>query len=326
MKRQIYYIGLLVFCLTGLFQKGRAQNIQVDAKLDTSSILLGDQTILRLRARFPATEDIAFPQLADTLGGKIQVVHTSNPDTTLDKDDTAIKIITRDYTVTSFDTGYHAIPAFIFRTKNDRLKTNDLRLQVIPVAVDTSKSIYDIKQPLAVSYTWLDWLRDNWKWIFLGIMILLAIVGAIYYFRKTPVQQMEPVKQKPVIPAHQIALDKLNELRDKQLWQQDEVKQYHSELSDVIREYLENRYQINALEQTTEEIFSALKHKKIKNENRNVLRRMLTLADLVKFAKEKPEGTINEQSMEKAVGFVMETQETIVAPGNKEDSSNNELV
>ncbi|MGV8880151.1 MAG: hypothetical protein ACOH2A_14110 [Sphingobacteriaceae bacterium] len=314
MKRKIYYIGLLLFCLTSFFQKSTAQNIQVDARLDTSSILLGDQTILRLRARFPAAEDITFPKLADTLGGKIQVVHISNPDTTLDKDNSAIKIITRDYTVTSFDTGYHAIPAFIFRTKNDSLKTSDLRLQVIPVAVDTSKSIYDIKQPLAVSYTWLDWLRDNWKWIFFGIMILLAIIGAINYFRKTSVPQIAPVKQKPVIPAHQIALDKLNGLRNKQLWQQDEVKQYHSELSDIIREYLENRYQINALEQTTEEIFAALKHKKITNENRNLLRRMLTLADLVKFAKEKPDGAVNEQSMEKAVNFVTDTQETIVAP------------
>lgn len=314
MKRQIHYIGILILCLSFFFQPVRAQNIHVDAQLDTASILLGDQTILRLRARFPATDDIVFPVLTDTLAGKIQVVHSSKPDTTFDKDDNAIKIITRDYTVTSFDTGYHAIPAFVFRTKNDSLKTSLLRLQVIPVAVDTSKSIYDIKQPLAVSYTWLDWLSDNWKWVMLGIFILLAIAGAIYYFRKRPEQQVSPIPEKPVIPAHQIALDKLNQLRDKQLWQQDQVKQYHSELSDVIREYLENRYQINALEQTTEEIFAALKHKKITNDNRNVLRRMLTLADLVKFAKEKPEGIVNEQSMEKAVNFVMETKETIVLP------------
>lgn len=309
MKQYLKYIGALSICLTCFSTQSRAQDIKVDAQLDTAAMLLGDQTILHLRVRFPATENIRFPQIGDTISEKIQIVHSSKPDTVFDKDDFETKIISRAYTVTSFDTGYHVIPAFVFRTPTDSFKTSPLRLQVIPVAVDTSKSIYDIKQPMAVSYTWLDWLRDNWLWVLLGIFALLAIAGMIYYIKKRPVPAAKPPQKKPIIPPHQIALEKLHQLRDKQLWQQHEVKQYHSELSDVIREYLENRYQINALEQTTEEIFAGLKSRKITNEDRNNLRRMLTLADLVKFAKEKPEGFANEQSLDNAIIFVTKTQE-----------------
>ena len=176
------------------------------------------------------------------------------------------------------------------------------------MAVDTTKAIYDIKQPLAVSYSILDWLRDNWLWVVIPIVIILIIFGVIRYLRNRPKVEKVFEEAKPIIPIHTLALNKLQELRDKKLWQSGYVKEYHIELSDVIRDYLEKRYAVKTHEKTTDEIFAGLKNKDISAENKNMLRQILALADLVKFAKEKPLPDENEQSIDNATSFVSQTQ------------------
>ena len=121
------------------------------------------------------------------------------------------------------------------------------------------------------------------------------------------------------MPPHIIALQKLTAIGDKKLWQQEQTKQYHTEITDVIREYLESRYAIQAMEQTSDEIFASLRHMDISDENRNTLRQVLILADLVKFAKEKPAPFENEQSMDNAVAFVKKTQQAFQPPVVKEE-------
>jgi hypothetical protein len=140
---------------------------------------------------------------------------------------------------------------------------------------------------------------------------VLAIVGLIYYLKKRPKQQPVAPPVKPSLPGYIIALNKLTELSGKKLWQQGEVKQYYSELSDIIRDYLENRYRVKTQESTTDEIFAALKHKRIVSRNRELLRQILQLADLVKFAKENPLPADNEQSMDNAVDFVSNTKQDV---------------
>ena len=177
------------------------------------------------------------------------------------------------------------------------------------VKVDTTKAIYDIKQPLKVSYTFFDWLKDNWIWVLLGVIVIAAIVGFIYYLKKKPKKEMIlPVVKQPLIAAHVTALTQLKVLRDKKLWQQGEIKQYYVELSDVLREYLEKRYFIKTHEKTTDEIFAGLRGLDIPTENKQILQQILVMADLVKFAKEKPTPADNEQSIENAVVFVSKTQ------------------
>ncbi len=90
-------------------------------------------------------------------------------------------------------------------------------------------------------------------------------------------------------------------------------------MSDTLREYLENRYHINALEQTSDEIFAGLRSAQISADAREKLRRTLLLADLVKFAKEKPLPEDNEFSMENAISFIMQTKQEPQAPANKEE-------
>jgi hypothetical protein len=322
MKKQFFSYNIILLVFLSCFALNlSAQNIQVEAKLQQYTIRIGDQTKLFLSVHQPVKERVNFPKLADTLTGKVQVISGNKPDTLFDKNDRAHATVTQSYIITSFDAGTYTVPPLSFGTTGGVLKTNELTLQVISVKVDTTKGIYDIKQPMMVSYTFFDWLRDNWMWVALGIIVILLIGGGIWYLTKRPKNIPVFREVKPVIPAHTIALSKLQQLRDKKLWQQNEIKQYHSELSDVLREYLEKRYQVKTQEKTTDEIFAGLKHMAIADENRNKLRQILVLADLVKFAKEKPIPAENEQSMDSAVSFVVNTQQAPIVPDKTEGGS-----
>ena len=321
MKNKFFYHSLVSFLfLSGFYLEAAAQNIQAEAKLEQSTIRIGDQTLLHLSVRQPAKTAVSFPLLSDTLTGKVQIVKAGKPDTIIDTNDKNSITVNKEYTITSFDAGTYTIPPLSFSAGSNVIKTNELTLQVATVKVDTTKGIYDIRQPLAVSYTFFDWLKDNWYWFALGVLVVLIIIGTIWYLKKRPVKE-KPVKQVivPGAPPHEIALNKLKLLKEKKLWQQDEVKLYHSELSDILREYLEQRYKVKTHEKTSHEIFESLKRLNIAEENKGMLRQILTLADLVKFAKEKPIPAENEESMENAVFFVLHTQTPVNVEGGVEN-------
>ncbi|MBB5436793.1 hypothetical protein HDC92_000457 [Pedobacter sp. AK017] len=318
MKQYFNFSWCLLLLLVGISFSGLAQNIKVQAKLDQTTIALGDQTRLHLIVQLPAKTHIDFPVLADTISSKVQVVEMGRTDTIADKNNPGMDIISRTYTITSFDAGLHMIPAYVFHSKNGDFNTEALPLEVKAVKVDTTKAIYDIKEPLAVSYSFMDWLRDNWKWVVFSLIVVLAVAGLLYYWIKKRKNKPAHVQEaRPLVPLHTIALDKLGALRAKKLWEQGQVKAYYSELSDIVREYLEKRYPINALEQTSEEIFSGLRHLNIAEQDMDRLKQLLVLADLVKFAKEKPLPAANEQSMENAISFVMNTKEIPSLTENK---------
>src|ERR1700744_3708681 len=293
---------MLILFGIGFHYTANAQDVQVGARLDKSSIPIGDQTILHLTARIPAKSVIAFPELRDSIG-KIKIVKGAKPDTVLDKNNPATETITHNYTITSFYTGVYVVPELEFKAQAGNFKSGTVTLQVKAVLVDTTKAFYDIKQPFAVNYNFWDWLKDHWKLVLLILIGLLLISGIIYYLKNRPEAAVIIKKTTPILPLDVITINKLNELRDKKLWQQNEVKLYYSELTDILREYLEKRYHINTQEQTTAEIFEGLKNKQMPADGRNKLKQLLSLADLVKFAKEQPSADDNEQSLEKAIDF-----------------------
>jgi hypothetical protein len=312
-KRDFYKFLVLIVLLSGFSLNTIAQNISADAKLDSLTIRIGDQTKLRLVVRQPAKEKVNFPKLTDSIGSsKVQIV-SSRMDTVADKSDKSQITVMQVYTITSFDQGTYTIPSYSIGSSAGVLATPQLTLMVQTIKVDTTKAIYDIKQPMAVSYTFWDWLKDHKWWVLLAAVVVAgAIVLIVYLSRPKPVKKVKVIA--PDVPAHVIALNKLQQLRERKLWQQEAVKEYHSELSDIIREYLEKRYVIKTHERTTEEIISSLRHMSIANEYRVKLNQVLVLADLVKFAKEKPLPEDNELSMENAISFVTKTQETAQLP------------
>ncbi len=143
----------------------------------------------------------------------------------------------------------------------------------------------------------------------IAIFILVALISAIFHFLNKRKQPEAAPETEVWVPAHQTALAGLTELKNKQLWQNGEVKAYQTELTRIIRQYLENRFEINALEMTSDDIVYHLKKKtSVSDPQQGKVKDILQIADLVKFAKANPPVNINEQFWSDAENFVQETK------------------
>ncbi len=328
--KHLYGIQLIMlFCCACFFQASAQetnQDIKVKATLDSSSILIGQQTKLTLSIEYKVnTNDriiIQWPEIKDTLRKEIDVVRQTKIDTIIpDKDDPFTFQQTKTLYLTSFDSGYWAMPPFKFIVNKDTagVYTDALLLTVSTVAVDTTLAIKDIKQPYSANYSWVDWLKDHKLLVggvLLGILIFCLLIYFILKSRKKPVPVV--IEKVIQIPPHILALEKLEKLKNEKLWQEGKLKQYHIVLTDIVREYIEARFRIQALEQTTEEILYGFRNVAIDAESKERLRRLLLLGDLVKFAKEQPLPAENEESMNNAIYFINGTkrEEEAYAPSS----------
>lgn len=313
--RNNIFLVFLMFIFPGRLMLLNAQEIKVQSKLDTSSIIIGQQTKLDLIVNYRVDNGknirVQFPEFNDTIRKEIEILSQSKIDSVFNKNDIYDLTLKRSYLITSFDSGYWAIPPFRFNVNEDTngLYTEPLLLQVQSVAVDTTQAIKDIKPVFITEYSFLDWIKDNMIFVYIILAIIVVVILVIYFSRRWSRRKPVVVEiEKPKIPAHIIALDKLEKLRAESLWQNGKVKQYYSLLTDVVREYIENRYDIQALEQTTDEIIYGFRNVAVDDESMRKLKQLLKLSDLVKFAKENPLPNENEQSLTNAFDFVNGTK------------------
>ena len=305
--RILYKIAILsILMFWQLMASGQTNAV---ARLDTNSILIGDQVELELSFVCPIDYKVSFPLFTDTITGNIEILEQSEIDSSYNSSKTE-KYFTQTLTITSFDSGYFAIPPVRYNFKNpqDKLsqfaETEALLLEVNTVPVDMSKDMKDIKGPIEAPFTFREALP--YILIFLGVAVAAFL---LYYFirkRKTS-EPIFKLVSKPKVPAHQIALDELETLRFKKLWQSGRIKEYHTELVDIVREYLEGKFQIHALEYTSDEIIDAVNGTSSNEEAKQKLRNSLMMADMVKFAKYEPMPLEHDNCLNNAVDFVKET-------------------
>ena len=299
--RKLYFIlfTFTLFSVNNLFSQRT-----ISATLDSNKILIGQQLVLHLRASFPAQDTLYWPSFSDSIGN-LEIINKSRIDTSYDNNNITTKIIRQNIVITSFDTGYFPVPPIQFHFNDTIVETDPLLIQVVSVPVDTSKGIFDIKEPYQVPFSLLSWIKRYKYWIggsFAIVAILTALILWLIYRKPKPQIIVKP--KKPKIPAHKIALKKLKDIDHQKLWQHNKVKLYHSSVSEIIREYLELRFNIIALESTTPEIMSAVQSLSIGEEQKEKLKQILTLSDFVKFAKANPLPNENEQCLKDAVAFV----------------------
>jgi hypothetical protein len=306
MKVDLKKIKPVLFLLMLSFFSTNAQEVTVIAKLDTNSILIGDQVKFHLIVEHPIKTTIDFPLLADTLGEKIEIVEKQKIDTVVSA--THSNLVERlTLTITSYDSGYFIIRPLAFIVNKDssrKHETEALLLEVHTLSVDTTQAIKDIKGPLDTPFT----LKEAIPYIIGGLLAILIILLVVYLVRKYKKKPVVVEEKVIIIPPHLVALNKLEELKQKKLWQQGLVKEYHSELSEIIRNYIELRFNLPALEQTSDEIVKSFRSVGIEEENKGKLKQLLFLADLVKFAKEQPVAAENELSFNNAFDFVNNTK------------------
>lgn len=307
------FLSIVVLSFGVLFNTTviKAQNISANAQLDSSLMFIGGQMNLILELNQPNGVNVGFPVFNDTISKCVEIVERGNVDTlSVTNDRLQLRQI---YRITSFDSGVHLIPPIEFELADEtaeRIATDPIALKVInPFSdVDPEKGIFDIKKPINTPFH-LSELKPYIGYI-LGFLVL---VGAIIFFFiwKYNRKLIAPLlgKEKVIEPPHVIALRELERIKGEKLWQKDQTKKYYSELTEVLRKYIEDRFQIPALEQISEETIAAIsKVEDIDDKNKNNLKQILELADLVKFAKFQPLIDENDLCMINSVFFVNQTK------------------
>lgn len=307
----MYNIKLYIvfFILTAL--PAAAQEKQVVAGLDSLKIHVGSQANLTLKTTVGKDAKVVFPD--DQLFGRLEVLE-SYPVDTIAVDD-RIQLIKK-YGLTQFDSGRYAIPPLSIIIDNKNYKTDPFYLDVVNVKVDTTKQkMYDIK-PIASQGS-----GGNFWW-YIAVFSIFALIGFVIYWDI----KRRRNKEKPQIPVTPIerATGALKRLDHKQLLQKGEVKEYYSELSRIVRAYIEEVTEAPAMESTTAEILQNIKiaatRKRMQPDEATYhdLEKVLRNADMAKFALMRPGDDIVIADREATERIVINLEQAIPEPTQEE--------
>jgi len=213
---------------------------------------------------------------------------------------------TATWLIAFFDTGLVRIPRLPLviqqQGQSDTIYTNDIPISVVPVEPDSTglKPIKEIYlQPFSIAY--------YKRYIPHAVILLLLIVGLIYWWRHRKRNEVLPEPPPVILLPHDWAYQELNNLAEKKLWQHGEVKEHYTLLTAILRQYLERRFGIHALEQTSDEIINQLRFLLMDEALLHDTEELLSVADLIKFAKADPGMDIHVDTIERVRTFVRNT-------------------
>lgn len=303
MKKKIVFTFL---CVLGVVMTWAQVN--ATAKLNKANILIGDQVQLSLSVNF--TEGVEIKRVDWTVLDTITNVEVINIEEASVIAHNNGELLEQQVTLTSFDEGRYVIPpiaiVYHYQGHQKKITTNDLALTVetIPLSEEELQQIEPIKDILKTGY--MPSLLS-----IIGLVVAIVLVYLLYrFFRSRKDREEEEVELvlPPPPPAHITALTKLTQLDEKQLWQNGEIKAFQSELTYIFREYLENKFGIQALENTSDEIVDSLKAASVDSGNIEQITNILETADLVKFAKSEPPIEVHAQAFNNILGFINKTK------------------
>lgn len=286
----------------------------VKAMMDTSTLMMGKMGMLQLmveepkdaRGHFPLFNQLRERGYVTVLGDTVEFRAPSGVDTV---DLGSQRRILFTVPVQAFDSGSYRLPPFEYVTGADTARSNTIELKVAPVSVSADDQISDYAgtaDPEDPSvFDWIpDWVVDYWWIVLIGLVIIGAGVYAWHRYRTKGYL----IPKKPEPTPYEEAMGRLNNLKGQKLWEQGMEKEYFTELTDILRRYLARRFGINAEEMTSRQIMASLAKNEETKDKRAYFRKILDVADFVKFAKVRPLPEDNIASYESAVRFVNETK------------------
>ena len=303
-KTRTLFITLLLACLCIL--QTQAQQTIVKVSIDSTHLLIGQQTNIRLEVVQPKEKFVQMPIIQDTIIKGVELISVSKPDTT---DLGSTLQIKQDYLITSFDSAIYVLPPFQVIDETDTIRSNTLGLKISTYPVDTeTKKFFDIKNVISPPFVLWDYALIIW--IIIGVIILI-LLGWYFYevWQGKRVLNLFRKPEEPKLPPHVIALNELDNIKTQKLWQQGFNKQYHSSITDTLRKYIEERFGIHAPEMTSGETLEEIRQEDETESVYDNLKQILQLADFVKFAKYQPLPDENDLSMMNAYLFVNQTKE-----------------
>jgi len=297
---------LFLMVVTGIPWMAFSQSITVKASIDSSTMAIGQQCKLHLTLTGPSSKTYILPSFSgDTIVTGIEVIKRNRVDTA--KLDNGYVQYKADYVITSFEKGLYYIPPIHICAGSDTISSNELSLNIVTFDVDTTNyKLFDIKPVQKAPFVLYDYL--------LPLQLLFLLIGLIYLawwlnrrrrLRRNKTEEIDPFS---LLPPHVAAIMELDKLKTEKPWVFGRSKEYYIRLSEVLRKYIQRRFQINAQEMTTSEILELFYRDKETHSVYQNLKQILSLSDLVKFAKLTPVENENELSLMNAYLFVNQTK------------------
>ena len=286
-----------------------SQDVIVNGRISTDSILTGHPFDYNLDIRLPEGYVINWSEMKDTLSKSIEVISRSDVKEQ-PIDNSSDILLSQLLTLTSFDTGYVEIPSIgikYYKSAKDTSvytsHTDYMYIYVEPVAIDTTLAYKPIKMPIKQNITF----EETVPYFGGGIILAGLVLLIIYIIKRSRKNKNIEEEVKPQIPAIITAREKMEQLKEANLWQSGKYKDYYTDLTGIAREYLEGQFDIDAIEMTSDEILEEVRKIQFDSIIFSKLQNTLITADLVKFAKATPGSTENENAFKDINSFIEES-------------------
>jgi hypothetical protein len=307
MKKYVLFLMATFALLGGL----KAQNVEVEGKVESTDVQVGKPFTLDLSLKVPYGWFVEWNDFAtDTLSEQLDIIKRSEVERTADADSNVI--VKQQLTLMTFDTGQVQVPPIALKYASsfddpNRLNayTDPIRLYSSTMQVDTTMAYKPIVEPIDAPVKF----KEVFPWILGALLLVLLVIGIWYWskHRKPKVDVNGNIVHGPVIPPYDKAVGDLKKLREEKIWQSGKVKEYFSSLTDIAREYIEGQFGVNAIEMTTDDILEEVKPLHFPKETFDKLKDTMEIADLVKFAKYSASTLESDTALNSMTDFVNES-------------------
>ena len=307
----------------------------ITSRLSADTVMIGDRVTLTVEVEKDVMQHVIFPSFdftqtdgAEQAEPSIEIIHDYTPDT-ISQEGRRV-LLRKRYEMAVYDEGIYRMgkAQALLLDKNlvdTLIAEREEELFVKTFQIDsTAKSVRELKPQKTLKLRFAEF----GGYLGISFAVALLIVGAIFllirYLHKRGKRIADLFKPAPPVPAHIVAIESLEKLRNEKLWQNNKHKLYYSGLSDILRTYLAGRFDVGAMEMTTDEIADTLRNIDIEQKQKMDLLAVLRDADLVKFAKATPEAEDNELAFDKAFYFVENTKPIEQVEEEEDEPTKNE--
>lgn len=282
--------------------------VNVEAKIDSVTIFIGEQAHIHLQVTADKGTVVELPRYDSLqyITPGVEVLSSTTPDTQWINENKRYTI-TKEYTITSFDSTLYRIPPMQVKVGDKVYESRSMALKVLTFEVDTlhTDQIYGMRTVMTPPFDWKEWQGVVIGSLIVVLLTLLLLYVAARLNDNKPI--IKRIKLKPTLAPHKAAMQKIEEIREEKVWQNEDSKEYYTRLTDTLRQYINQRYGFNAMEMTSSEIIERLQQ--IDDPMAlDELNELFTTADLVKFAKYNTLINENDRNLVTAIEFINTTK------------------
>lgn len=300
-----HIITLLAFL--SLSVSASALKPTISATIDSTVMVMGRQTTVHLEIVKDANSKGELVPPGDIIMNGVETSAIGEPESSdIGSGRYSVK---QDITIQSFDSGIYMLPPFAFVENGETIKSNQVVLKVLPVPVDSMKTVHDFADVVDVKREFMDYMPD-WAvnygiWILLALALIAMGVAGYFLYKRNGGIRLTPKKAEP---PYNVAMRELNRLKNENLCEQGREREYYTRLTEILRVYLDTRFGINAMEMTSSQILDALQQNETAAMSKKYMEQVLEVADFVKFAKVRPLPQDNAEAFNSAIKFIEDTK------------------